>query len=298
MDKDWIVKARYQKLEQSDHVGGVDGTARMNTNRRRRARSPRHAIPAPCGSWSGSSPTLMLNAVFRRCGHSTVTGSFVAAERDPGVEQLDPLPRDDEVAEQVGDRPSTPRDQRRGAPKKPLASLGTSPSRMRASSRSRRRPLEGRPFRAARQPLDQAWRGLISRIGFRAVEAARAAGSSQRPVGAVLGGDEADGALRQPVGGAHIGDFVAQRQLGEGDETRRRRGLRLRRLRACRRSGIAARSAAPCVTDLNGLPSKPAPRSPRSCRPGSGSSSTSMPRARKPSSCGEVSSRSRSSPAM
>ena len=63
-------------------------------------------------------------------------------------------------------------------------------------------------------------------------------------------------------------------------------------------SGISVRSAAPCVTDLSGLPSNCGAPITQKLSTGSVSRITSTPRARKPSSCGEASSRARSSPAM
>ena len=68
-------------------------------------------------------------------------------------------------------------------------------------------------------------------------------------------------------------------------------------LRPASSRGMSARSAAPCVTDLNGLPSNEMPGMTQNVSTGSGNSSTSTPRARKPSRCGDDFSRAMSSPA-
>ncbi len=60
--------------------------------------------------------------------------------------------------------------------------------------------------------------------------------------------------------------------------------------------GTDLMSAAPWVTDLKGLPSKPAEFDTQKASTGSGSSRTSMPRALKPSSCGLACRRLMSSP--
>ena len=61
-------------------------------------------------------------------------------------------------------------------------------------------------------------------------------------------------------------------------------------------SAIRLRSARPWVTDLNGFPSKSRPEVTQKLSTWSVNSSTSTPRARKPSNCGEEASRSRSVP--
>ena len=74
-------------------------------------------------------------------------------------------------------------------------------------------------------------------------------------VGAEFRRDQAGDAVGQAVGGAHVLDLIAERLLEEGEQRRDRRRRLGRRGLAPSASGIALMSAAPCVTDLNGLPS-------------------------------------------
>ena len=60
--------------------------------------------------------------------------------------------------------------------------------------------------------------------------------------------------------------------------------------------GMDLMSAAPCVTDLKGLPSKPTAVATQKASTGSGNSKTSIPLARNPSSCGLADRRYKSSP--
>ena len=80
-----------------------------------------------------------------------------------------------------------------------------------------RRVLAERAARSSPSAASAAissWRGLISRIGLAA--ASQPAGAGQQllelPVQAGLRRDQADRALGQPLGGAHVGDRVAERR--------------------------------------------------------------------------------------
>ena len=115
------------------------------------------------------------------------------------------------------------------------------------------------------------------------------------PVGAKIGRDQTGHAVGQALGRANLGDLVPQRLLEEGEQRRDFAGRLGRSVRPLDEA-IDLMSAAPWLTDLNGLPSKPAAVETQKASTGSASSSTSTPRALNPSSWGLVASRLASSP--
>ncbi len=146
-----------------------------------------------------------------------------------------------------------------------------------------------RPARARRS---SGWVGLISSTGFETPDAVghvrracvRAGGRDRcsgatRQAGAFGRADPRRARRRRPISSVCFMKAKSVATSAEGGSS----GGRRRRLR---RAGSALMSAAPWVTDLNGLPSKPSAVETQKASTGSGSSRTSMPRARKPSSCG------------
>jgi hypothetical protein len=91
------------------------------------------------------------------------------------------------------------------------------------------------------------WRGFTSEDRLRDRGDAPGAGKQalELAVGAMLGGDEAHRAVGEPVRDPHVGDRVAERRLGEGEEGRHRGvgfwlrlvlGIEARNLREVRRA--------------------------------------------------------------
>ena len=183
-------------------------------------------------------------------------------------------------------------------------SSGWSPSSTRASSNSScaASSLNGRSLVAQLgQRHDQrvARIDLQHRLGGGLDPAGAGEQLFELPVGADVGRDQADRAVGQPVGGAHVRDLVAERLLDEGDESpsRPHRSPALGSLLGVVR-GISARSAAPWRHRLERLAvERRRRRSPRSCRP---DRPAAAPRRRGRGSlraAARPSSRSRSSPA-
>jgi len=83
----------------------------------------------------------------------------------------------------------------------------------------------------------------------------------QPSIRASIRGDQADRTLRQPVGGSHILDRFLEDLFHQGEQRRKPAAGGSSEPSGeadASASGMALMSAAPCVTDLNGLPSKPA----------------------------------------
>ena len=139
---------------------------------------------------------------------------------------------------------------------------------------------------------------LEDRLGRRIEPAGGVEQPLELPVGAVLRRDEADRALVRRC------DSFTSDTASPSDVFTKARKVATCEVDASSGffspsgSGISVRSAAPCVTDLSGLPSNCGAPITQKLSTGSVSRITSTPRARKPSSCGEASSRARSSPAM